>query len=80
MRELAVGCLDGSHSHRVLAKRKALDPNEDGDIDWYVTVWLCPVLHSVGLLLEDVRGTGPDSPPQDPRSGTEPSGRRGGRR
>lgn len=55
MRNVALGCLDGSHNHRVLAKRHPLDRDGEPGPEWLVSLWLCPVLHSLGVLLEDLR-------------------------
>jgi hypothetical protein len=49
MRTVALGCLDGSHNHRFLARR-----HQVGEYPTIrLTVWLCPVLHTAGLLIED---------------------------
>lgn len=49
MRTVALGCLDGSHNHRLIARR--LQPPEHPHIR--ITAWLCPVHRSAGLLVED---------------------------
>jgi hypothetical protein len=49
VRTVALGCLDGDHEHRVIAKR--LQPPEHPRIR--ITAWLCPVLRTAGLLIED---------------------------
>ena len=54
VRTVAAGCLDGSHPHRFLARRRPLDGDDEPGPDWLVTIWLCPVLRSVGIMVEDL--------------------------
>ena len=65
MRTVVSGCLDGSHNHNVLAVRHPLDRDGEPGPEWLITVWLCPVLHSVGIMLQDLRvreSLGPGGP------------------
>jgi hypothetical protein len=48
VRTVAVGCLDPDHGHRFVVRRRSLD--RDAGL---ITLWVCPVTRSVGVIWED---------------------------
>lgn len=52
MRALMVGCKDVTHPHELLLNRRPVNLDSDALPEALVTAWRCPVLHTLGVLME----------------------------
>lgn len=66
MSQRGVGCFDGDHPHVVIARRRPINRDDRPGAEGLLTLWVCPVLHTLGALWETYE--------RDPRSGLGPGG------
>lgn len=52
MRALVVGCKATDHGHQLLLNRRRVDTDDDGLPEVIISLWRCPVLHTMGAIAE----------------------------